>query len=116
MPLDRRFSQISPARQALVRLCQAANFGEITHLRIKGSEPVFDPPPPVLLDVKLDSDEGGRPELQLTDFVLSREVCRLLERIDEIKDGKIERIAVHAGIPRRMVFESRLSCSGEVQR
>jgi hypothetical protein len=111
-----RFSQISPARQALVRLCQAANHGRIDELQIRDSEPVLSPAPSILFDVKLDSEEEPRPELGLSDFVLSREVCRLLDRLDEIENGRIERLEVRAVIPRRMVFESRLFRSQEVRR
>jgi len=40
--LDLRLSQLSPARQALVRYCQALNHGCIEELRVAGGEPVFD--------------------------------------------------------------------------
>jgi hypothetical protein len=49
-----RLSDLSPARQALVRLCQTINFGNIEDLKVERAEPVFDPPPLVLQDVKLD--------------------------------------------------------------
>jgi hypothetical protein len=64
----------------------------------------------VAVDVKLDSDEEPRTELGLTDFVLCDEVCRLMDRFDQLKNAKIERIEVRAGIPRRVVFESRPLC------
>jgi hypothetical protein len=32
-----------------------------------------------------------------------------MARLDEIRDGRIERIEVRGGIPRRVVFESRIS-------
>jgi hypothetical protein len=51
-----RLSNLSPQRQYLVRLCQRTNFGSIRGLAIRGGEPVFDPPPTLLVDVKLDGD------------------------------------------------------------
>ena len=39
-----RFSQLSVPRQALVRLCQATNYGQIHHLEIRDSDPVLNPP------------------------------------------------------------------------
>jgi hypothetical protein len=99
-----------------VRLCQATNYGYINQLLVKDSEPVLTPPPSVLLDVKLDSDEGPRPELELTDFVLSREVIRLIDLLDEVTYGHIDRIEVRAGIPLRILVESRLLRSTEVRR
>ena len=109
-----RLSDLSPARQALVRLCQAINHGRIEDLEVRHSEPVFDPWPVTLRDVKLDSDEGPRPELALVDFVVSDEVVRLMDLLDEMQCGTVRRIEVHAGVPRRMLVESQVSSSAEV--
>lgn len=103
-----RFSQLSPPRQVLIRLCQSLNFGQIRGIRVQDAEPVFDPPPVVLADTKLNSDEGPRPETQLQDFELPVEVRRLMFRLDDLRNGRIERIEVRSGIPRRMVMERPL--------
>jgi hypothetical protein len=91
-----------------VRLCQTINHGSIENLKVEHSEPVFDPWPVTLRDVKLDSDEGPRPELALGDFVVSDEVCRLLSLLDEMGCGTVRRIEVRAGVPRRIVLESQV--------
>jgi hypothetical protein len=101
-----RFSQLSASRQTLVRLCQSVNHGSIEDLRVEQSEPVFNPAPVVLKDVKLDSEEGPRPELALADFVVSNEVLRLKMLFDEMRCGVIRHIEVRGGIPRRIVLES----------
>jgi hypothetical protein len=87
------------------------NYGSIEGLEVRDSDPVFSPPPLVLIDIKLDNDQGPRTEVELSDFVLRDEVRRLLERFDELKNAKVERIEVQAGIPRRVVFESRPLCA-----
>jgi hypothetical protein len=104
-----RFSQLSPSRQTLVRLCQSLNFGLIRCIHVRDASPVFDPMPVVLIDARLDADEKPRPEVELTDFVLRDEVCRLMARLDELKNGTIDRIEVRAGVPRRIVFAARLT-------
>jgi hypothetical protein len=104
-----RFSQLSASRQALVRLCQSVNFGHIVGIAIQDGDPVFNPQPTVLLDVKLDADEGQRRETELPDFALRDEVRRLMARLDQLKKGRIERIEVRSGIPRRVVIEHRLT-------
>jgi len=109
-----RFADLSPARQALVRLCQAINYGSIEDLEVRHGEPVFDPMPVTLLDVKLDSDEGPRPELALADFALADEIVRLMKRLDEMKCDTIRRIEVHAGLPRRMLVVSQVAGAAEV--
>ena len=99
-----RFSDLSAERQTLVRLCQALNYGEIQTLSVRNSEPVFAPPPVILVDEKLDSDPAPRCEVEIRDFVLPEEVCRLLTRLDELRNLIVVRIEVRAGIPFRLVF------------
>ena len=87
MSRSTRLSDLSPARQALVRLCLRINHGSIEDLEVRRSEPVFDPAPVVLRDVRLDADEGPRPELALGDFALGDEVCRLMRLLDKLESG-----------------------------
>ena len=105
--LATRFSQLSPPRQRLVRLCQATNFGSIEDLEICDAEPVFIPPPSVLRDIKLDEHERPREEFRLSDFELVKEMQVLMRRLDELRITTIRRIEVRAGIPRRLVIEDR---------
>jgi len=104
-----RLTQLSAPRQALVRLFQSVNFGQIIGLAIRNGDPVFHPEPTVLLDVKLDADEGARQEADLADFVLRDEVRRLLAHLDQLQNGTVERIEVRSGVPRRVIIERRLT-------
>jgi hypothetical protein len=104
-----RLSELSGPRQALVRLCQTINHGSIEELRIKDGEPTFTPAPIVLVDVKLDQDDGPRPEVELRDFELCSELRRLMGRIDAIKEGKVARLEIRGGVPRRAIFESTIA-------
>ena len=94
-------------RQRLVRLCQTLNFGQIQSVPVRDGDPIFDPTPVVVMDTKLYRDNKPRPELQLADFELRDEVCRLMARLDSVKNGTIQRIEVLAGLPRRVVVEAR---------
>lgn len=111
-----RLSQLSPARQALIRLCQAINHGSIEDLKVENSEPLFDPSPVILKDVKLDSDEGSRPELALSDFVIGDEGRRLFGFLDQLKSGTVRHIEVRAGIPRRILVQSNAFETGKQGR
>jgi hypothetical protein len=102
-----RLSDLSPARQVLVRLCQAIDHGRIENLEVRRSEPLFDPLPVMVKDVKLDADEEPRPELALSDFVVSVEVVRLMGLLDRMDSASIRHIEVRAGIPRRALVESQ---------
>ena len=100
-----RYSQLSATRQALVRLLQSMNFGSVGSLEVRSGEPVFNPPPTVLVEVKLDSEPELRPELDLVDFELRSEVTRLFAQLELLYDGSIDRIDIRHGIPWRMVIE-----------
>jgi hypothetical protein len=104
-----RLSQLSASRQTLVRVCQDVNFGQIQGLHVRNSDPVWDPAPTVLSEVRLDIEEGPRPEGELPDFKLSSEIQRLMCQLDQLQDGKIEKIEVRGGVPRRLVLSSRLA-------
>ena len=101
-----RFSQLSASRRVLVRLCQDINFGQIQELHVRNSDPVWDPAPTVLSEIKLDTEDTPRPESELPDFKLSSEIRRLMRRLDQLENGRIERIEVREGIPRRLVLAS----------
>jgi len=102
-----QFSRLSASRQALVRLCQSTNYGYIHELLIKDKEPVFDPGPVLLLDIKLDSEERPRDEFASADFLLGAELVRMMALLDQIQNGKISKLEVRAGVPRRILLERR---------
>jgi hypothetical protein len=74
------------------------------NVRVSDGDVCFETPPDVIVDVKLDGEIAGRPELDLNDFALPVESCRLLVHIDSLKNGVLEKIVVYDGIPRRVVF------------
>jgi hypothetical protein len=112
-PNNPRFSSLSYLRQGLLRLCQSINYGDISNLAVRDREPVLsDPECVALVDIKLDSEQHARPELGQSDFVLSTEVVRLMALLDTIQDGKISKLEIRAGIPRRVVWENRATKFG----
>jgi hypothetical protein len=107
-PKTLRFAQLSPARQALVRLLQTVNYGQIKELLVRDGEPIYEPHPMVVIDAKLYRDDGPRPELGLADFELRADVRRLMARLDDLKNGTVKLIEVRVGIPREAVLACRL--------
>jgi hypothetical protein len=102
-------SDLSAPRQALVRLCQAIDYGQILDLQISDdSEPSFSPEPQLIVEVKLDNDPRPRSETELADFLLPGEVLRLMDRIDEIGAGRIQKIEIRAGLPKRVLIHASL--------
>ena len=99
-----RLSDLSRARRDLIRLCQDIVYGQLIGISIKRGDPVLNPPPTILIEVKLDASDDPRVELALPDFTLREEIIRLLKRLDHLGDGFIDRLEVRAGIPRRMII------------
>ena len=102
-----KFSELSKARQELIRLCQRVNYGSILDVRVAHGEVSFGNPASVTVDIRLD---GGaeRAELSLTDFALPAESRLLLDQIDRLKEGVIEKIVVQDGVPRRLIWHGLL--------
>lgn len=103
-----RLLQLSESRQMLVRLCQSVNFGQIHDLSVRDGEPILRcPTPAVFIDVRLDVEGQPREEISTADFALSGEIIRLMALLDKIETGKITKIEVRAGLPRRLTLEDR---------
>jgi hypothetical protein len=107
-----RLTEASAERQAFIRRCQRLHFGAIRGLEVHNCEPIFGPTTEVLHDLKLDGDDTPRAEQGLSDFVVCKEIRRLLSTLDSIRNGTVEHIVVQAGIPRRVLFKETDSMRG----
>lgn len=104
-----RLSDLSRARQALVRLCREMYYGQISGLVVHDGDPVLDPPPAVLVEAKFDSHEDSSAQVGPTDFELGSETLRLMTRLDEFQNGTIERLEVRRGAPARAFIPRGIS-------
>lgn len=89
-----------------MRLCQLVNFGEIRDIEVRNREPLLGSASRLMVDVRLDNEESPRRESSLPDFSLCREICRLLAEFDRLGNGRVSRIEIRAGLPRRVQFEA----------
>ena len=99
------YQRLSPGRKNLVRQMQEINFGRIERLGIKDGEPVFNPPPKIVREVKFGGDNGSRPEKSDADFALKSQVVDLFRQLDGISSGQIDLIEIKHGLPFRMLVE-----------
>ena len=95
---------LSPARRRLIELFQQLNFGRVESLNLMDGEPVFDPPPRAIREIKFGGENGPRPEYDAVDFALKSQVVELLRFFDQLGDGTIEAIEVKYGLPFRLTF------------
>lgn len=98
-----KYEQLSLGRKRLVRQMQEINFGRIEQLGIKEGEPLFDPPPNIVREVKFGGDNGARVEASTEDFVLKTQVVDLFRQLDGISAGQIDLIEIKHGLPFRML-------------
>src|SRR5262249_23473123 len=92
----------SRPRQALIELMQSLGHGQIESLVIQDREPVLDPSPRVVRDIKFGGENGPRPELGTADFVLKSEVLELFGYFDRAGNGSIDVLVIKHGLPFRM--------------
>jgi len=102
MPEIASKAALTPARKWLVELMQKIHFGRIENLLVKNGEPVFEPSPRVIREIKFNGENRPRPELNLNNFELKAEVKELLASLDQLENGCVETIEVKHGLPFHM--------------
>jgi len=98
-------TSLSPARKRLVRLMQQISFGRIEGLEIRDGEPVFEPKPRVIREVKFGHRDDPRRERDLDDFALKEQVLDMFKQIEAVGWGMIASLEVKAGLPFLMRVE-----------
>jgi hypothetical protein len=101
--LGKNRASLSPARRWLLEKCQHLNFGRIENLEIQDGQPVLNPLPRLIREVKFGGENSPRPELGIADFQLKSQVVDLFAFFDELQTGTIEVIELKHGLPFRMV-------------
>lgn len=101
----------SKPRQRLIELLQRINYGLIEGLQVENGDPVFNPPPRVVRDLKLggNADNSPRPELGRGNFKLKACVIELFDLLDELGDGLIPLIEVKGGLPFRVQVQEHVN-------
>lgn len=92
-------SDLSPARRELVELLQRVNFGTIHQLAVRNREPVLNPMPRLVREIKFNAENGPRPEIALPSFRMKFQWCELFALLDAIGNGTIESLEFKNGIP-----------------
>jgi hypothetical protein len=100
---------LSPGRKDLVQLMQRLNFGRIEGLEIRNGEPVFEPAPRIIQDIKIGGENGPRPELAREDFALRSQVTELFDHLTRLDHGVVTVIEVKHGLPFKLVIEHSVS-------
>ena len=98
-------TSLTPSQQKLLTEMQRINYGRIEGLSVRRGQPVMDPPPRVVREIKFGGDNGPRPEVAKADFALKTQVRDLFAQLEALGDGVIPCIEVQRGLPFRMTVE-----------
>ena len=97
---------LSSPRRHLLQLMQDLHFGRIEGLVVREGEPVLDPPPRMMREIKFGGEEGlRRREPRSDDFALKAQVVEFFEFLDHLGSGTVERLEVKHGLPFRVNVE-----------
>lgn len=94
-----QLADLGPDRRWLIHLMQQINFGRIENLRIRDGDPMHDPLPRIVREVKFAGDNSPRSEAEIGDFTLKRQVQDLLAQLDRIENGTVDVLIVKHGLP-----------------
>ena len=81
---------------------QDINFGEFRKITVRNGEPVLDPEPTRIREVKFGGDNSPLAERHAPDFILKSQVVELFDWLHSIRNGVIESLEVKHGLPFRM--------------
>ena len=98
-------SDLSREGQSIVELMESINYGRIENLVVRHGEPVLEPPPRIIREIKFGGDNGPRPEAAKADFALKAQVRDLFAQMEAMGDGVIRSIEIQRGLPFRMTVE-----------
>jgi hypothetical protein len=97
-------ASLSGSRRRLVDLMRELYFGRFEGLLVGDGDPVWDPPPRIVREVKFPrenpSGAGGS-----ANFLLKQQVVELLNFFDQMQDGTIAVLEVKHGLPFRILVE-----------
>lgn len=98
---------LSPPCEKLRNLMQELNFGWIENLFIRNGEPVLNPPPVLVYDIKLGSEHGNGSGCTDKSARLKPQEQELIARFRRIDNGTVECIEVKHGLPFRLRIRDR---------
>ena len=104
-PAILRKSDLSPDRRWLLEKMQRLGFGRIKHLVIANGEPLRSPPPRIYRQRRFNGPNASRPEVELGDFIVKRQVLGFFEELDCLGNTVIATLEVRDGLPFSIALE-----------
>ena len=96
---------LSPGRRQLLELIERYNFSRIEDLEVRGGEPVFNPAPRVIQEVKFGSKKEPKPGEATDNVQLSTPIIELFEHLERLGNGRVAELQIHHGLPFKLLVE-----------
>jgi len=96
-------ASVSRQRRHLLEICQQVGHGRVECLVFQDQEPLFDPPPRIVREIKFGGENGPRPEVSMADFLLKKQVVELFAFFDERRNGTVDVLEIKYGLPFRVI-------------
>ena len=84
---------------------QTINFGRLTNLVVRNGQPIYDPPPKIIREIKFGGENGPHIEFAKEDYVLKDQVVELFHHLQKLGDGTVQSLEIKRGLPFRMTVE-----------
>ena len=97
----------------LIEFMQRIQFGRIESLQIADGQPVLDPLPRIVREIKFGSEVSPGVPADRSNSVPRRQVQELLDLMCEIENGVIDVLEVRHGLPFRVVLAAQSGPGGE---
>ena len=98
-------SGLTSNQQQLLEMIRRLYFGQIQDLRVRGGEPVFEPPPRLINEIKFCAENGPLPKMDLAEFAVKAQVRDLFNHLRALGTGVVHRLEVKHGLPFHMMME-----------
>lgn len=95
---------LSMSRRRLVELMQDINFGRLEGVHVRDAEPILDPSPGIVREIKFGGENGPRPELLADKFALKSQVVEMFAHFDRLRHCHVEALEIKHGLPFRMLI------------
>lgn len=92
---------LSAPRRRLLALCREIHFGRIEEFDIRDGEPVFDPAPCVVREIKFNGEQAV-PARQDGDIPLRNQSAEMFAWFDRLKSAHVFYLEVKHGLPFKM--------------
>ena len=88
-------------------MMQTIHFGRMENIVVRDGQPLFEPPPKIIREIKFGGENSLRRKLNSNDFLLKTQVLQLFRQLEKLGDGTVQSLEVKHGLPFRMIVEEK---------